>query len=148
MKLKGDIDCVSFLGWVPVHLCGFDASLRLRAFLRTFFHLVQSELLLQVPRLAPDRTALWVTCHFTQLPIHQRLNSEVACPRSILTMTASASTSHIKHHRPYFTPAEVERLSAKQRGKLSVSREERARQQACGFIDAVGVRSGLSVSPR
>lgn len=58
-------------------------------------------------------------------------------------MTASTSNSHIKHHRPYFTPAQVERLSAKQRGKLSLSREERARQHACGFIDAVGVRSGL-----
>jgi hypothetical protein len=56
---------------------------------------------------------------------------------------ASSSTSHIKHYKPYFAPSEVERLSAKQRGKLSVSREERGRQQACAFIDAVGVRSGL-----
>jgi CTD kinase subunit beta len=60
-------------------------------------------------------------------------------------MTAEASTSHIKRFKPYFTPSEVERLSTKQRGKLSVSREERGRQQACGFIDAVGVRLGLSV---
>ncbi|WVQ78735.1 hypothetical protein IAT38_000822 [Cryptococcus sp. DSM 104549] len=55
----------------------------------------------------------------------------------------SSSTTHVKQYRPYFTPAEVERLSAKQRGKLSVSREERVRQQACGFIDAVGVRCGF-----
>ncbi|KAL1410333.1 RNA polymerase II C-terminal domain kinase beta subunit [Vanrija albida] len=54
-----------------------------------------------------------------------------------------ASTSTIKRYRPYFHPAEVERLSAKQRGKLSVSREERARQQACALIDAVGMRCGF-----
>ncbi|KAK1927445.1 cyclin-like protein [Papiliotrema laurentii] len=58
-------------------------------------------------------------------------------------MTASTSKVHIKQYRPYFSPAEVEKLSAKQRGKLSVSREERARQQACGFIDATGVRCGF-----
>ncbi|WWD16601.1 hypothetical protein CI109_101029 [Kwoniella shandongensis] len=57
--------------------------------------------------------------------------------------SSSSSNTHIKHYKPYFTPAEVERLSAKQRGKLSVSREERGRQQACGFIDAVGVRCGF-----
>lgn len=56
---------------------------------------------------------------------------------------AGPSTSYIKKYRPYFPPDEVERLSAKQRGKLSAQREERGRQQACGFIDAVGVRSGL-----
>lgn len=54
-----------------------------------------------------------------------------------------APTSSVKHFRPYFTPAEIVRMSAKQRGKLSVSREERVRQQACGFIDAVGARCGL-----
>ncbi|ORX33632.1 cyclin-like protein [Kockovaella imperatae] len=59
------------------------------------------------------------------------------------TDAASASSIHLKRYKPYFTPAEVERLSAKQRGKLSVSREERSRQQACGFIDAVGVRCGF-----
>ncbi|WVO13237.1 hypothetical protein L204_100850 [Cryptococcus depauperatus] len=59
-------------------------------------------------------------------------------------MQASSSTAtHVKQYKSYFTPTEVERLSAKQRGKLSVSREERARQQACGFLDAVGVRCGF-----
>ncbi|ORY29517.1 cyclin-like protein [Naematelia encephala] len=57
--------------------------------------------------------------------------------------SSQASPSHIKVFRPYLSPSEVERLSAKQRGKLSVSREEKARQQACGFIDAVGVRCGF-----
>ncbi|WWC68723.1 uncharacterized protein I206_102657 [Kwoniella pini CBS 10737] len=55
----------------------------------------------------------------------------------------SSSKAHVKHFKPYFTPVEVEKLSAKQRGKLSVSREEKVRQQACGFIDAVGVRCGF-----
>ncbi|KAI0056095.1 cyclin-like protein [Artomyces pyxidatus] len=54
-----------------------------------------------------------------------------------------SSSSYTKHHRPYFTPSEVERLSDRQRGKLSVSQEEKARQQACGFIEAVGSRIGF-----
>jgi CTD kinase subunit beta len=53
------------------------------------------------------------------------------------------ASNHVKLYRPYFSPAEIEQMSAKQRGKLSVNREERLRQQACGFIDAVGVRCGL-----
>ncbi|ODN76769.1 hypothetical protein L202_05379 [Cryptococcus amylolentus CBS 6039] len=57
--------------------------------------------------------------------------------------TQESAPTHTKLYRPYFAPAEVERLSAKQRGKLSVSREERARQQACSFIDATGVRCGF-----
>ncbi|OCH84912.1 cyclin-like protein [Obba rivulosa] len=51
--------------------------------------------------------------------------------------------SHVKYHLPYFTPTEVEQLSDKQRGKLSVTQEERARQQACGFIEAVGAKIGF-----
>ncbi|EMD39547.1 hypothetical protein CERSUDRAFT_63170 [Gelatoporia subvermispora B] len=51
--------------------------------------------------------------------------------------------SHVKYHLPYFTPAEVEQLSEKQRGKLSVNQEEKARQQACGFIEAVGAKIGF-----
>lgn len=62
------------------------------------------------------------------------------------TMTTASGSLHVKRYRPYFTPEEVERLSSKQRGKLSVAREERARQQACGFLDAVGVRCGLCVT--
>ncbi|OXB34647.1 CTD kinase subunit beta [Cryptococcus neoformans] len=58
-------------------------------------------------------------------------------------VSSSASATHTKQYKPYFSPANVEKLSAKQRGKLSVSREERVRQQACGFIDAVGVRCGF-----
>ncbi|WWC60208.1 uncharacterized protein I303_102774 [Kwoniella dejecticola CBS 10117] len=56
---------------------------------------------------------------------------------------SSSSKAHVKHFKPYFSPVEVEKLSAKQRGKLSVSREEKVRQQACGFIDAVGIRCGF-----
>ena len=51
--------------------------------------------------------------------------------------------SHLKYHLPYFTPQAVERLSEKQRGKLSVTQEEKARQQACGFIEAIGADIGL-----
>ena len=51
--------------------------------------------------------------------------------------------SSSKYHHPYFTPAEVDYLSEKQRGKLSVTQEEKARQQACGFLEAVGAKIGL-----
>ncbi|KAH9941071.1 cyclin-like protein [Amylocystis lapponica] len=51
--------------------------------------------------------------------------------------------SHLKYHLPYFTPTEVEQLSDRQRGKLSITQEEKARQQACGFIEAVGAKIGF-----
>ncbi|KAI0822015.1 cyclin-like protein [Trametes gibbosa] len=51
--------------------------------------------------------------------------------------------NHLKFHHPYFTPQEIERLSDKQRGKLSITQEEKARQQACSFIDAVGLGIGF-----
>lgn len=54
--------------------------------------------------------------------------------------------SFSKYHHPYFTSAEVQYLSEKQRGKLSATQEEKARQQACGFIEAVGSKIGLCVS--
>ena len=57
--------------------------------------------------------------------------------------SSAANNHNVKLYRPYFSPAEIEQMSAKQRGKLSVNREERIRQQACGFIDAIGVRCGL-----
>ncbi|KAI0953135.1 hypothetical protein AcW1_007437 [Taiwanofungus camphoratus] len=52
-------------------------------------------------------------------------------------------TPNIKYHFPYFTLAEVEQLSDKQRGKLSISQEEKLRQQSCGFIEAVGAKIGF-----
>jgi hypothetical protein len=51
--------------------------------------------------------------------------------------------SHVKYHSPYFTPEMVERMSERQRGKLSHTQEEKQRQQACGFIEAVGSKTGL-----
>ena len=56
---------------------------------------------------------------------------------------ASQPSSYTQHHRPYFTPYDVVRLAEKQRGKLSTSQEEKARQQACGFIESVGAKIGL-----
>ena len=54
------------------------------------------------------------------------------------------SASRVKYHHPYFSPAEVEYLSEKQRGKLSVP-QEKVRQQACAFVEAVGLKAGLYV---
>ncbi|KAH9037156.1 cyclin-like protein [Lactarius hengduanensis] len=52
-------------------------------------------------------------------------------------------SSYTQHHRPYFPPFDVVRLSEKQRGKLSTSQEEKARQQACGFTESVGIKIGF-----
>ncbi|KAF5385628.1 hypothetical protein D9757_005540 [Collybiopsis confluens] len=51
--------------------------------------------------------------------------------------------SSIKYHHPYFTPAEVEIMSEKQRGKMNVTQEDKIRQNACGFIEAIGSRIGF-----
>ncbi|OAX39803.1 cyclin-like protein [Rhizopogon vinicolor AM-OR11-026] len=52
-------------------------------------------------------------------------------------------TSFSKYHHPYFTSAEIQHLSEKQRGKLSATQEEKSRQQACAFIEAVGSKIGF-----
>ncbi|KAJ8585992.1 cyclin-like protein [Rhizopogon salebrosus TDB-379] len=51
--------------------------------------------------------------------------------------------SFSKYHHPYFTSSEIQHLSEKQRGKLSATQEEKARQQACAFIEAVGSKIGF-----
>lgn len=66
-------------------------------------------------------------------------------PQDIPSQSSQSQASHIKYHLPYFTPVEVEHLSDKQRGKLSVTQEEKIRQQACGFMEAVGAKIGLYV---
>jgi CTD kinase subunit beta len=66
---------------------------------------------------------------------------------SIVPDSALLPTSSSKYHHPYFTPAEVEYLSEKQRGKLSATQEEKTRQQACAFLEAVGAKIGLRVFP-
>ncbi|KAF4577316.1 hypothetical protein EYR36_005303 [Pleurotus pulmonarius] len=55
----------------------------------------------------------------------------------------STPPSSSKFHHPYFTPGQVESLSAKQRGKLSVAHEDRTRQSACAFIEAISTRIGF-----
>ncbi|KAF8895340.1 cyclin-like protein [Infundibulicybe gibba] len=64
--------------------------------------------------------------------VHSRAQSPSQLP---------ASSS--KFHHPYFTPAEVDYLSEKQRGKLSITQEDKVRQSACGFLDALGTRIGF-----
>ncbi|CAK5269903.1 unnamed protein product [Mycena citricolor] len=51
--------------------------------------------------------------------------------------------SSSKYHHPYFTPDEVSYLSEKQRGKFSETQEERVRQSACTFLEALGSRIGF-----
>ncbi|KAF9777636.1 cyclin-like protein [Thelephora terrestris] len=51
--------------------------------------------------------------------------------------------STVKLHKPYFTPQQVQDLCEKTRGKLSISQEEKTRQHACTFIEAVGAKIGF-----
>ncbi|KIJ14326.1 hypothetical protein PAXINDRAFT_79710, partial [Paxillus involutus ATCC 200175] len=46
-------------------------------------------------------------------------------------------------HHIYLTTAEVEYLSEKQCGKLSATQADKVRQQAYGFLEAVGAKIGF-----
>jgi CTD kinase subunit beta len=74
------------------------------------------------------RTSL---CNFTSPPTVMEAGSSPGP-----TITA-------RYHHPYYTAVEIETLSEKQRGKRSLHQEEKERQQACAFIEAVGSRMGL-----
>ncbi|TRM64209.1 cyclin-like protein [Schizophyllum amplum] len=54
-----------------------------------------------------------------------------------------APLSSSKYHLPYLSPSEVLFLSEKQRGKFSIQQEERQRQNACSFLEAMGGRIGF-----
>jgi len=59
-----------------------------------------------------------------------------------MTMDAASSS---KYHHPYFTEAQIDSMSEKQRGKLAVAQEEKIRQTACGLLEAIGTKVGLYV---
>lgn len=84
---------------------------------------------------------------FTVTPQQARTDDISSSYPHLLVMdaypAARSSTSHTVQHHPYFTPDEIEHLSEKQRGKLSTTQEEKARQQACAFMEAVGSKIGL-----
>lgn len=58
---------------------------------------------------------------------------------------ANIPTSSSKFYHPYFSPAEIQHLSEKQRGKQTATQEEKVRQSACTFIETIGARIGLYV---
>ncbi|KAF9485777.1 cyclin-like protein [Pholiota conissans] len=59
------------------------------------------------------------------------------------TPSSRMPASSSKHYHPYFTPAEIEYLSEKQRGKQSATQEEKIRQSACTFLETIGARVGF-----
>ena len=76
----------------------------------------------------------------------------IVCPRAHIPLVIARKMvesgtgipiSTVKLHKPYFTPQQVQDLCEKTRGKLSISQEEKARQHACTFIEAVGAKIGL-----
>ncbi|KAJ7600687.1 cyclin-like protein [Mycena floridula] len=52
-------------------------------------------------------------------------------------------TSRLKHHQPYLTSDQIDRLSEKQRGKLSSREEIRTAESACALLEAIGARMGF-----
>jgi hypothetical protein len=59
------------------------------------------------------------------------------------TSTTTNFTSKMRRHRAYFTPEEVATLSQKQGTGTSQDGQEKMRQLACTFMEAVGQRMGL-----
>ncbi|KAG8820713.1 hypothetical protein FRC19_008660 [Serendipita sp. 401] len=55
----------------------------------------------------------------------------------------SGIASNTKVYRKYFGPGEVASMSLKQRGNVSEDAQEKTRQMACTFIEAVGLRMGF-----
>ncbi|KAF9444338.1 cyclin-like protein [Macrolepiota fuliginosa MF-IS2] len=56
---------------------------------------------------------------------------------------SNLGASCFRSYHPYFPPTDVDYLSSSQRGRLSHSQEEKARQTACGFLEIVGARIGF-----
>lgn len=67
-------------------------------------------------------------------------------PLSILS-GAVVPNSKTRNYRPYFTVEDVNSLGQKQRGGMSEDSQEKTRQLACSFIEAIGLRMGLYVLP-
>lgn len=99
-----------------------------------------------------DSDATNATCRcphikLSRLPLSTRYPA-LSLPLKLTMDGSQFAASYVKHHLPYFTPFEVEKLSDNQRGKLSITQEEKVRQQAGGFIESVGAKIGLYVFPR
>ena len=56
---------------------------------------------------------------------------------------ATVPNSKTRRYRPYFTVEDVGNLSQKQRGAMSEDSQEKTRQLACNFMEAIGLRMGL-----
>jgi hypothetical protein len=59
------------------------------------------------------------------------------------TLMTTNFTCKMRRHRAYFTPEEVATLSQKQGTGTSQDTQEKMRQLACTFMEAVGQRMGL-----
>ncbi|PPQ69100.1 hypothetical protein CVT25_004597 [Psilocybe cyanescens] len=71
-------------------------------------------------------------------------NTGSADPQSSRANTPSQMpTSSSKYYHPYFSPAEIQYLSEKQRGKQTATQEEKVRQNACTFLETIGARIGF-----
>lgn len=70
-----------------------------------------------------------------------------ALPPSTFGSTSATTnfSSKMRRHRAYFTPEEVATLSQKQGTGTSQDTQEKMRQLACTFMEAVGQRMGLWV---
>ena len=74
-------------------------------------------------------------------PSKEGTNGSPTTPNAPLTTTNF--TSKMRRHRAYFTPEEVATLSQKQGTGASQDTQEKMRQLACTFMEAIGQRMGL-----
>ncbi|KIM25752.1 hypothetical protein M408DRAFT_73915 [Serendipita vermifera MAFF 305830] len=76
-------------------------------------------------------------------PVNEGTNGSLIPPNAGSSSTSSTVTSKTRRHRAYFTPEEVSLLSQKQGTGASQDTQEKMRQLACTFMEAVGQRMGF-----
>jgi hypothetical protein len=77
--------------------------------------------------------------------LKEPLNSSSSTNKPGNSSSGPLATTKTRAYRPYFTHEEVTSMSIKQRTGGSEETQEKARQLACSFIEAVGNRMGLYV---
>ena len=70
-------------------------------------------------------------------------NGSESPSKSSTNSVAIVPNSKTRRYRPYFTVEDVVNLSQKQRGAMSEDSQEKTRQLACSFMEAIGLRMGL-----
>jgi hypothetical protein len=76
-------------------------------------------------------------------PEKEMTNGSESPPKSSINPVTIVPNSKTRRYRPYFTVEDLVVLSQKQRGAMSEDSQEKTRQLACSFMEAIGLRMGL-----